>query len=398
MLVTTVTPLAFQCRNTSGIESAGIFQAMRELHIFINKKYESQSGVGGSGKAVLLNQSLSESKKVIDTTQTKNGNSLLLLLNLYEFNVEFTGSSKDWKEAYFTLSNGYSHSETIDYNVSRQFYNGDSYYRDLTSVDSYDFKEQMISLETSKIIIPKPRWYSITQADKNNDFDCPLNENEEPISYLGRELIDRSRTEVYFHDLSDWDHYRDKLTNAYVHDNGYIPFTSRDFKTILKDNEVISASDLTDELFYQTAPAMIEGVVYAYDTRGKYRTNKNPNSNAALYSMPRVPLTTPFAKYRLKDNLNYYVKSTLDRLEALGKDLESTHGDIDIFYAPRKYGDKIKILFNDYSKDNQPLLNNPKSNIEKALKSTAVDNHIDGYLSLLNDNLNEYINGYLDVK
>ena len=66
MIISSVTPLAFQCKNTSGISEAGLFKCMRELHLFVNKRYEQISGEGGFGKAILLNQSLHSRLYIFD--------------------------------------------------------------------------------------------------------------------------------------------------------------------------------------------------------------------------------------------------------------------------------------------------------------------------------------------
>ena len=385
MILSAFTPLAFKCKDTTGISGAGIFKCMRELHLFVNKAYENISGEGGFGKAILLNQSLSESSKVIDSSIVRNSNAMLLLMNLYDFDVEFIGSSKNYLNSYFTLNNAFSNSETIDYNEKQHFKNGNSLYKNLAKLDLNHpvYHEYMIGIEMRNILIPKPKYYSIHQEDKHGEYDGGLNEIYDEIVYQGRELIDRGRTSVFVHDLSEWDRYLANLMNRddiFEHKvNTYI--NNRESSSLDEKENYVNPMDITDRLFQFTAPSMIEGLVYTYDTSGKYRTNKNPDGNAALYGIPNVPLATPFAPYRMADNLNLSVKSTLDVFDMLGQSLEAEYGNIDMFYSPSRYGDRLKIVFNDYKKDNQPIVKSKDgTNINKVMKSKSIDNDVDNYL------------------
>lgn len=388
MILSSITPLAFKCKDSSGISGAGIFKCMRELHLFINKAYENITGEGGFGKAILLNQSLSESSKVIDNSLVRNNNSMILLLNLYDFDVEFIGPSKNYLNSYFTLNNAFSNSETIDYDAKRHFKNGTSLYKNLIKLDLTHemYRDYMIGLEMRNIMIPRPKYYSINQEDKHGEYEGGLNEIFDEIIYQGQELIDRGRTTIFVHDLSEWDRYFAQLTSRedIIERNTELlyPNLFEHKKNTLDEKEVnlVNPMDITDSLFNYTAPSMIEGLVYAYDTSGKYRTNKNPDGNSSLYSIPNIPLTTPFAPYRMADNLNLSVKSTLDAFDMLGQSLEAEYGNIDMFYSPSRYGDRLKIVFNDYKKDNQPIIKTDnKSNINKVMKSKTIDNDIDEY-------------------
>lgn len=406
MIISSVTPLAFHCKDSTGISSAGLFQCMRELHLFVNKAYEQISGEGGFGKALLLNQSLSKSKEVIDNSIVRNSNSMILLLNFYDFDVEFIGTSKNYLNSYFTLNNAFSNSETIDYNEKRHFRNGTSIYKNLAKLDSSIHNDFMNSIEYRNIVIPKPKYYNVHQMDKSGEYEGGLNEFREEFIYQGKELIDRGRTDVYLHDLSQWDAYLAKFMDR----DDMFEYRQEVRKTHsvgdglvnVRDN-FVNPHDITDVLFQCTAPSMIEGLVYAYDTSGKYKTDRNPDSNAALYGIPNRPLTTPFARYRMADNLNANVKHTLDMMETIGMSLEKEYGNLDLFYCPQKHGDRVKIVFNDYEKKNQPILKyRDGTSVDRVLKSRAIDNDVENYI--LSHSSDEFIkqmhtdsmNGYID--
>ena len=389
MIISSVTPLAFQCKNTSGISEAGLFKCMRELHLFVNKRYEQISGEGGFGKAILLNQSLSESQKVTDNSIIRNANSMILLLNLYDFDVEFIGTSSNYLNSYFTLNNAFSNSETIDYNQKRHFRNGSSLYKNLNKIDAEAFRDFFSGIEYRNITIPKPKYYNIYQMDKSGEYEGALNEFEDDIIYQGKELIDRGRTSVFLHDLSEWDAYLASFMSKhemfdYKQQMRMNHATGNDFEK--KSENVVNPNNITDTLSQFTTPSMIEGVVYAYDTSGKYRTNKNPDSNAALYGIPNRPLTTPFAHYRMANNLNDSVKLTLDMVETIGLSLEKEYGNLDLFYCPQRFGDRLKIVFNDYKKDNQPILKRRNgTEVNRAIKSKFIDNDAENYISEIVD-------------
>ena len=166
MVFNNISPLAFKCRNTDGIKEANIIQALRELHLFVNKDMEDELGRAGRGKAILLVQSLSDSSRaILDNSASRNSNSLILELNLYTFDVEFAGLSMNFRNDFFYLKNAFSNSETIDYNLGRNLFNGESFYLDLFDYNRYsEVKQLFIDSEMNNNIIPSPKYYTNTHA------------------------------------------------------------------------------------------------------------------------------------------------------------------------------------------------------------------------------------------
>lgn len=388
MVFNNISPLAFKCRNTDGIKEANIIQALRELHLFVNKDMEDELGRAGRGKAILLVQSLSDSSRaILDNSASRNSNSLILELNLYTFDVEFAGLSMNFRNDFFYLKNAFSNSETIDYNLGRNLFNGESFYLDLFDYNRYsEVKQLFIDSEMNNNIIPSPKYYTNTHAHIKGEYEGPLNENDELI-FLGRELIDK-RTSIYRRKLNEWEfvafncgfnEHELVLENIY-HGNSFN----------FNNKSEVNPLDISDWLFGPTAHSMIEGLIYAYDTSGKFKTNENPNSNSSVFRLPNRVLTAPFAHYQFKEKLNEDVKNVLDNLTQIGNMLEETHGNVDIYYAPNNCGDRLKIIFNDYDKDNQPLVGAPnKANL--MIKGDILHSKLEDLVTLEGDN-------YFDVK
>lgn len=367
MVFADMTPMAVKAKNSGNkIAESSIIECMRELHLFVNKTHESLYG-SSVGKAVLLNQSLSNSNKSLDNSFIKNSNSLIMILNLYVFDVEFYGNSDNYINSYFKLINAFSNSETLDYNNNTNHYNGQSMYSDYENVN-----EVLIDSELANIIIPKPKWYTNTHANNHNDLDAPLNEySSNDLTFYGYELVDRHRTYVYRHDLSEWELFIKSYmgdTNLFK-DNTYVDGKSLD---------LFNPTSISDDMFAITSNNLIEGVAFAYDTNGKFKNNKNPDGKTSVYSIPNMQITAPFAKMQFKEVLNNRVKNMLDQIDLIAGSIESVYGNIDLFYVPRKYGDKIKIKFNDYNENNQPL--DSYRDLEKVLKGDTINSIIYDYL------------------
>lgn len=332
------------------LSSLGINDCRKSLYMFYDKTTFDNEGYVKCGKAILLNSVVADTEHSFVYSANKNSNSKNVFFNTYVFDVEFSYNSQNIYEAMFVLDSALSSFSNINYDNKGHYVDSFSTYK---NTDNSIINETLEDMEVANNIIPQPNFYTIDQQDRINDGFDLLNQCQNLV-YYGKDIIDNPNTTIMLFDIQEF--YR-VLSN------------------VQNDTKDADVRAISPTLLPSVSKLPIEGINYVYD-------GVNDKSVRIMVDDKRKPNCPFSADYIPNDKILSNISSIKQMLNYSCEALENEYGTIEMFFSPFRFGDKVKINYLDYEKDNQPSNNNiscDKSDSINALIGNMYDDIVDEF-------------------
>lgn len=300
------------------MKQAGIKKCKRTIHLFVNKE-QYHNGTAKFGRAVLINESLSDGNYTI--TKIKIPNSSIIRITTYYFDVTFN-NVKDLRESIFTLTESFGTERVVSYDDKNVIdYETSQYSLLINSIDG-DLRDWLQVRDSA--FIPPPNYYNeMHMYYKENDFNSLYN-FDTTLYYNYNELIDEFTT-INIYNIDFWDTMNSKTVELID-------------KEIMKGKYNIG--DVSTQLYTQFIQASISDSIFIYDT------DLGTNIKGGIF---------PFYEDQLKSVLITDIRNTKNLFELTCKEIQSKYGNIRVHMKSNIYGDSYNIICKDYNKNNQPF-------------------------------------------
>lgn len=328
------------------LEQSEILEAHRYIYLFFSpediENHQNNRTIPHNmiyGKAIQINLAIAGANEEIGVVPwMKCSNGTTMYACIYTYDVLFDTDISNFVNAKFTLLNAMAVSSTNDYSLNKTLSNGATLYsKDLR--DKPDMKNllQSKSLEYSPSV-PPPQFYTPTHQNISEDEVYCITSLDTAIQFEGQELLD-DYTRISVMNVMDIDTMENKMR-----DRLYQIRAARN--NPLSGVKTYDSTALSDQLLFQEFESMQNGYTYIYDT------------NMGVNIIKTGKAFIPFGKWQFQDKLVNDLETTLNHIKVHCKNIEREHGPVRLTFTPLYFGDKLDVVFKDYSTENQPILKN----------------------------------------
>lgn len=329
------------------LSDIGVKRCLRKLIFFVDKT-EFDLGIVKVGKAVQIN--ISAAIGTNDFSRELgivSGNSVSVKQSVYTYNCIFPMGMADLQAAQMVLEDAYSMDELNDFNERVDYHSDIGIYdQNVSTVEGKMTSLQLAGQAFRSSTVLPPQYYTDAHQTKEERECYSIIWQSCKLVYEGHELIDPYTT-IEIQDLKSWD--------------TMIPMLRQDIMMKSANINEHNGINFISSLFVPTTEAMMNNYIYIYDSL--LGINVKPVN-------PGQPLE--LSEFRLKENLIAQLRFLKDLVEGEAKCIEAEKGNIRLYYIPNMTGDKLKVSFLDYNKDNQPDFNKSKIGKEYVIKEQAV--------------------------
>jgi hypothetical protein len=295
-----------------------------------------------------MNLAIADSKNEIDSLpwmRCTNGTTMFACM--YTYDVLFDTDITNFVSARFTLLNAMAATSTNDYNLGKTMMNGATLYsKDLR--DKPDVKDLLSKATMAAApVIPPPQFYTPTHQNLSEDEIYCITSLETAIEFEGQELLDDT-TRISVMNVMDID-----TMEAKIRDKLYQIRAARN--NPLSGVKTYDSTELSDMMIFQELESMQNGYTYIYDT------------NMGVNILKTGKGFIPFKKWQFEDKMVNELETTLNLIKSHCRQVEKEHGSVRMVYTPLYFGDKLDVMFKDYSPEHQPVLKN-KINVDSDIK------------------------------
>jgi hypothetical protein len=327
------------------LDESGIKECKRSIYVFV-KKDEYLNGSAKVGRAILVNESLSDGRYTI--TKLKIPNSANIRITIYYFDVLFN-DIKDLRESVFTLTESFGSERVISYTDKKVIDYETSQYSTLVHVAD-DSTRDWIQLRDATYI-PPPKYYNETHMyHKEHDFNSLF--GYDTIMYFNMDELMDEFTTIKIFDIDFWDSMDSVIVESID-------------KQIMKNE--YGVGDVSIQLYTQFIQASINDAMFIYDS--ELGTNIKGG-------------TIPFYKNQIKPAMINDIKNAKSIFEFTCKEIQDKYGSIRVHMKPTIFGDSFNIMCKEYEIDNQPFnIGHNDNNIVSIDRSYPTTNIISEILS-----------------
>lgn len=329
------------------LEDIGVKRCARKLIFFVDRT-EYDMNMVKIGKCIQINISaFSGSNDISRQFGFDMSNGITVKQAVYTYNCIFPNGAGDLQSVQMILENAYSMDELNDFNERTEMHSDIGIYdQNISTVEGKMAALQMTGKAFNSSTVLPPQFYSDNHQMKEERECYSIIWNQNKLYYEGHELID-PYTSIEIHDLKSWD--------------TMIPMLRQNIMMKSANPKDPNSINFISSLFVPTTEAMLDNYIYIYD------------SLMGINVKPLVPgKVLPMSEFRIKENLIESLRFLKDIVQAEAKCIEAAHGNIRLYYTPTLSGDKLKVSFLDYEKENQPDFNKSKVDKNYTIREAAV--------------------------
>lgn len=326
------------------LKEYGILENRRTIFVFVDRNAYNARLVRNA-KLVILNECAYMGDKMGNLVRPFIPHSVLVKAAVYFGNAIFEVPN-ELKSSYITIQSGFTKEKQSLFGTpdNRTLVYQPGYYSSSLFETAESIRESIVdSLETATL---PPNYYTERHMFRLTGDYNHIHSSEFFSQLSGSQLLDNS-TRVTYMDVNLWDTMRtDILGKLSSSDSRY--------------NETFS---LSQSVINGLSTFVGEGSIFIYDSDARGFGLSGSNIKGG-----KIPLGKYYHGKYIIDNLD----SARTLFEAGCHDLEAQYGHVRVMAAPGSIGNKIKIIFKDYSADNQPII--PLGGFDQDGGKSAIDN------------------------